>query len=89
MIKTWPGKTPEEQNEAMQRAFRHVFGTEEGTAVLNVILADLHYFTPCKTQDEVALNNYAKVLVTERMNLNDTVKYTDALLKCSSDKKGE
>lgn len=87
MIKKWPGKTPEEQNKAMQRAFRRVFDTEEGKAVLNVILNDLHYFTPCKTEDEVALNNYAKILINERLDFTDTVEYTDALFKCSS--KGE
>ena len=89
MLTKWPGKTPEEQNIAMQRAFRHVFGTEEGIAVLNVILTDLHYFIPCKTDGDVALSNYAKVLLNERLNLTDTVKITDALMNCGPEMKGE
>lgn len=89
MITKWPGNTPEEQNQAMQRAFRRVFGSEEGIAVLNVILNDLHYFTPCSSTEDNALCNYAKVLINERMDLTDTVRYTDLLVKSKDEVKGE
>lgn len=81
MDKNIPGETEEEQFKNMQRFFREVFSTEKGKTVLNIILTDLHYFDLCKTEGEVALNNYAKLLIHDRMGLNDTVNITECLLK--------
>lgn len=88
MIEHFAGQTPEEQHKAMQRAFYNVFSTEEGTAVLNVILTDLHYFTPTKTEGDVALSNYAKILLNDRLGIDNTVIQTDLLIK-SKQVKGE
>lgn len=76
-----PGDTPEEMNKNLQRYFREVFSSPKGKVVLNVILTDLNYFDTCKDTEDMALNNYAKVLLSERLGLKDTVKITDLLLE--------
>lgn len=60
-------KKPElsqEQEVFQESDFREVFSTDVGLRVLSQILADLHFFSRCDNQDEVALNNYAKQLMS-------------------------
>lgn len=86
MINKLPGNTPEEQNEYLQRTFRNVFNTDDGKVVLNVILDDLHYFKETKCADDVALSNYARVLISERLGFSDTISRTEKLFECEHKK---
>lgn len=70
----------EEQKE-MQKTFREVFSNYDGKKVLNVILNDLLFFQPCKTERDVALRNYATFLLEERMGFKDTISIVENLLK--------
>lgn len=44
--------------------FRSVFSGDDGMRVLTKILTDLCFFRACENPDEVALNNYAKQLLS-------------------------
>ena len=72
--------TPEEQAKEERRMFREVFGTPHGKIVLTQILIDLKYFGVCHGEGEEALNNYAKYLLQERLDINDTHKIVTALM---------
>lgn len=73
-------RTPEEQNEILIRMFRDVFNSEEGRLVLTVILEDLYYFATCNNDEARALNNYAKVLLSQRLGINKNKEMIDKLL---------
>lgn len=68
------------QRKELQKLTRRVFSTEDGKAVFNMLLNDLHFFAPCKTESEQALSNYARFLLTERMGIVDTISISDAML---------
>ena len=74
-----PGENEEEINKNLIRYFREVFSTDKGRAVLNVILTDLHYFDVCTDDEDRALSNYAKMLISSRLGMVDTVAITDSL----------
>ena len=65
-MRSWHKKPilTEEQNKFLERDFREVFSSEEGLRVLTKILTDLHFFSRCENDEEVALNNYAKQLMS-------------------------
>ena len=71
--------TPAEQNKHLQKMFKEVFGTKHGKIVLGVILEDLYYFEQCKNDEDRALNNYAKMLLSQRLGFNDNKKRIDCL----------
>lgn len=71
---------PDEQAKQMQKMFREVFGSKHGKIVLGVILEDLYYFSGCYNDEARALNNYAKVLISQRLGINDHKKRIDHLL---------
>jgi hypothetical protein len=73
---------PEEQNKELQKIFREVFSTEKGKIVFNVLLDDLHFLRVCKSEEDHALNNYAKVLIGVRMGYTDTYSISNNLLTC-------
>ncbi|RKX92177.1 MAG: hypothetical protein DRP59_06075 [Spirochaetes bacterium] len=54
----------EEQEEFLEADFVEVFTTPIGQRVLGKILTDLHFFSRCEGEEEVALNNYAKQLLS-------------------------
>lgn len=79
-----PGLTklpPEEQAREEMRMFRDVFSGDKGRIVLTQILTDLKYFSRCTTDEDMALSNYAKYLLQERMGVNDTYKLVNAMLE--------
>lgn len=78
------GLAPDEQAKAERRMFREVFGTPHGRIVLTQILIDLKYFDMCKNADDTALCNYAKFLVQERLDINDTHKIVTVLMDGSA-----
>jgi len=71
--------TPAEQNKALQKMFREVFNTKHGRIVLGVILEDLYYFDNCANDESRALNNYAKVLIAQRLGFNNNKERIDCL----------
>lgn len=71
---------PDEQNRQMQKMFREVFSTKHGKIVLGVILEDLYFFSGCYNDEARALSNYAKVLISQRLGINDHKKRIDHLL---------
>lgn len=71
--------TPEEQNKKLQKMFREVFGTKHGRIVLTVILEDLYYFKDCQNDEDRALSNYSKALISQRLGFNDNKKNIDRL----------
>ena len=72
--------SPEEQNKQLKKMFREVFGTVHGKIVLTVILEDLYYFSSCTNEQSMALSNYAKALLSQRLGINDNKKIVDQLL---------
>ena len=69
------------ENAEIQKTFRDLFITEQGRKVLNVLLNDMCYFQPCKTEGETALRNYATFLLEERMGYKDTISLTNKILE--------
>lgn len=78
-IPEFNGKTDEEQQKKIVSMFREVFNTEHGKIVLGIILEDLYYFNTCGDDEARALNNYAKVLISQRLGFNDNKEKIDHL----------
>ena len=78
-------KSEEEQRKELQRILRETFSTPNGKIAFNMILSDLHFFTPTKTETETSLANYAKYLITERMGIVDTIAITDFMLQTETE----
>lgn len=72
----------EKQQKELTRMYRTVFSSEEGQIVLATILEDLHFYTPCHSDDERALNNYAKHLISNRLGIANSFDKTESLLNC-------
>jgi len=75
----WRNKklTPEERNEMLVETCRKVFNTDDGRIVLNMLLADLRLYENLNTKRELALNEYAKFFIRERLGVRDTKAMTD------------
>ena len=69
---------PEAEKE-VKRLFSRVLGTDEGKIVLTMILEDLYYFDVAATPEQVALKNYATMLLRKLGDL-DNYGATSALL---------
>ena len=76
--------TARERNAALVETCRKVFGTDEGKAVLNMLLADLRLFGAADTKRERALNEYAKFFMRERMGVRDTKALTDFIAETAA-----
>lgn len=72
--------SPEDQAKKERQMFREVFSTPHGRIVLTQILLDLKYFSVCTNEQDTALSNYAKFLLQERLDINDTKKIVNALI---------
>lgn len=77
----------EEQQELIKKndrdmslLFREVFSTEAGRKVLEQLLIDLRFFDNCSTPDEIALNNYAKFMIKNRLKIDNRERITGAIL---------
>ncbi len=77
---------PEEQKKALQRIFRHVFTTDEGKFVLNVLLSDLRYFRQAENESDHVLCDYAKQLLRERLGIENTEVITASLIDAIKEK---
>lgn len=64
----------------MSLLFREVFSTEAGRKVLEQLLIDLRFFDNCSTPDEIALNNYAKFMIKNRLKIDNRERITGAIL---------
>lgn len=69
-----------EQDKEITRLFRSVFSTEDGRIVLNQLLIDLRYYSECVSDSDIALNNYAKFMINQRLKINNIKDRTDALI---------
>ena len=54
----------EEQEQFLEADFIETFSTMVGKRVLGKILTDLHFFSRCENEEDVALSNYAKQLLS-------------------------
>ena len=81
----WKNKklTPQEQNEQLVETCRRVFGSEDGKIVLNMLLTDHFMFECTRTEQERALNEYAKFFIRERLGVCDTKPLTDFIAETS------
>jgi len=79
MIQFWKNKKlPEkERNALLKENCRNVFKTEEGKVALNMLLTDLHLFEPALSDQDKALNEYAKFFIRVRLGVRDTKVLTD------------
>ncbi|MBO7712216.1 MAG: hypothetical protein J6S85_01775 [Methanobrevibacter sp.] len=60
------------RDKKMTDCFRRVFcGSNDGKIVLHQILTDLKFFDTCKDDADVALNNYAKFMIFQRLKANN------------------
>ena len=79
------GKESNKDNVKIVEAFRRVFTTTEGKLVLNQLLIDLKYYDECVTETDTALNNYAKFMIKERLQVNNRSKVTAAILEARNE----
>jgi len=75
----WKNKqlSPEEKNEIMKETCRRLFITDDGKIALGMLLTDLKMFAEIRTEQDMALNNYAKFFIRERLGVRDTKDLTD------------
>jgi hypothetical protein len=52
-----------ETEAAVRRAYKGMFSGAEGSLVFEDMLWNLKFLSPCETEGDMALNNYAKSLV--------------------------
>ena len=57
--------------------FRRVFLSKDGQEVLRILLNDWCFFDVCKTEQQRALNDYAKVFLHDYLGLNGITVYTE------------
>ena len=74
------GESDREYNENVKKTFQEVFMSEKGAAVLNILLNDMHVFEEVHSAEEVALRNYARFFLLERLGVADSIAVTDAIL---------
>lgn len=72
---------PEEQARALQITCRRLFSTDDGRIVFNMLMTDLRFFDEASTGAEVALSEYAKFFLRERLGIVNTLEISDALMK--------
>lgn len=70
----------EEQDKQITQMYRRVFSSEEGRIVFQQILIDCFYFQECVTDTQVALNNFAKFMINNRLKINNVKQKTDAII---------
>jgi hypothetical protein len=66
-------KTPEQ----LQQLFRRVFLSPDGQVVLRELLNDWCFFAVCKTDQQRALNEYAKIFIHDRLGIAHINIYAD------------
>ena len=57
--------------------FRKVFLSRDGLEVLRVLLNDWSFFDICKTEQQRALNEYAKVFLHDYLGLHNISVFTE------------
>lgn len=66
----------------LRRQYRNTFTTKAGRVVLSHMLAELKFFSTAMTEEEIALQNYAKNLLMHLgiLDASNVQRITDALL---------
>ena len=80
-------KLEQEQRE-QREILLEVFGTPRGIQALNIILEDLRFFNWTDTEEERALNEYAKFLIRERLGVVDTLRIAEAVMAEAGQSRG-
>lgn len=80
LLPGYENSTPEKQQEILIETFRRVFKSEDGRVVLNALLFDLHYFSEATTDSEMALNQYAKYFIKNRLGIKNTFALSNAII---------
>jgi hypothetical protein len=78
--------TPEEQMQILQKTCSRVVHTEDGKIFLNMLLTDLHFFDICTTENEKALNEYAKFLIRYRLGVSNTLELSNMIAETAGTK---
>ncbi len=81
VIPGFENSPPDEQANALKAICQRVFTTEEGRIVFNMLMTDLRFFDEANTEAEVALSEYAKFFLRERLGIVNTLDATNALMK--------
>jgi len=81
-MEVWFKELPaREQEEKIREIGRRLFSTPEGAIFLTVMLDDMQYNMQAGSEREVALKNYATILLRDRIGLTrDSLAVTTALL---------
>jgi hypothetical protein len=66
--------------------FRRVFLSPDGIEVLRRLLNDWSFFDVCKTEQQRALNDYAKVFLHDYLGLNGVTVFTELDVSNKEDK---
>jgi hypothetical protein len=61
----------------LRSLFRKVFLSRDGLEVLRALLNDWSFFDVCKTEQQRALNDYAKVFLNDYLGLNNISVFTE------------
>ena len=73
-----------EADKRMTECFRRVFSTDDGKRVLHQLLLDLQFFNyQINSPQEIALNNYAKLMIFKRLGCNNDKQISDAIFNCN------
>jgi hypothetical protein len=78
--------TPEEQIKILQKTCIRVFNTKDGKVVFNMFLTDWHFFDVCTTENEKALNEYAKFFIRHRLGVSNTLDLSNLIAETAGTK---
>ena len=81
--------TSEEKNKYLVNTTRHVFNTDDGKIVLNLLLTDLFFYDQTQNEKEQALNEYAKFFIRERLGVGGTKTLTDFIAETAANRGGK
>ena len=70
-----------ERDRQMTECFRRLFSTHDGRIVLHQILTDLRFYDECVSDTDVALNNFAKFMIFNRLKVDNKKQITNLLME--------
>jgi hypothetical protein len=71
------GNVNKVKEKELRNIFRRVFLSPDGQEILRVLLNDWCFFDICKTDQQRALNDYAKVFLHDYLGLNAVTVYAE------------
>ena len=70
-----------ERDKRMTECYRRLFSTPDGRIVLHQILTDLRFYDECVTDTDVALNNFAKFMIFNRLKVDNKKQITSLIME--------